>query len=268
MVLTVGSGNPTLSGWGYNRELWVTTRSSRQFGRQLVTDVADWLHELPDVMTIASWIAATLRQVADRIRPATLDERSSSMRAYGNPRRPQLEQLPTDPVGELRLAVLFYDPPARAVTALVERAKPRSVRIAVQPSIAVFDGAALVRATGSTVGTTVGMTGSANITASALLMSTVQGGNGEPAFVTPHTDPLFPEGDPHPGAAFRQMASAPSAATEPSGPAPVLLGCALTNGTLLVEPATPATQRVIIETSPSAVPGTSDNGRPNSWYQS
>lgn len=279
-AVAVGSGNPTLSGWGYNRELWVTARSSRQSGLQLVADVAEWLHELPAVVTMASWIGATLRQVADRIRPATMDERWSSVRAYGNLHRPLLERLPTDPVTELRLAAPFYDPPARAVSALVERTKPRSVRIAVQPSIAMFDGAALVRAAEPAVdqefrllgagparhgklvewdaadGTTAGMTGSANVTSSALLLSTEQGGNCELAVVAPHAEPLFPQGDPQPGTAFRRMASASAEATESAGVVPVLLGCALSDGTLLVELAAQAALRVVVETSPSAVPGT------------
>ncbi|GAB3171311.1 hypothetical protein FHX75_1248 [Micromonospora palomenae] len=277
--LAVGSGNPTLSGWGYNRELWVTARGTRQYGPQLIADVADWLHDLPGVVGMASWIAATLRQVADQMQPARVDDRWSPVRAYGNLRLPLLERLPADPIDELRLAAPFYDPPARAVSALVNRTKPRSVRVAVQPSIAMFDGAALVRATESTVdqefrllgpgparhgkliewdttdGTTAGMTGSANVTTSALLLSTVQGGNCELAVIAPHTDSLFPEGDPQPDTTFRQLASAPPTATDPVGAAPVLLGCALSDGTLVVELAAPAAQRVVVETSPSAVPG-------------
>lgn len=277
--LTVGSGNPTLSGWGYNRELWVTAHGTREHGPQLIEDVADWLHDLPAVVGMASWIAATLRQVAERMRPATVDERWLPVRAYGNLRRPLLERLPSDPVEELRLAAPFFDPPARAVSALVNRTKPRSVRVAVQPSIAMFDGAALVRATGSTVdqefrllgpgparhgkliewdntdGTTAGMTGSANVTTSALLLSTAQGGNCELAVIAPHTDLLFPEGEPQSITTFRQLASAPPTATDSAGAAPVLLGCALTDGMLVVELAAAAVQRMVVETSPTAVPG-------------
>ncbi|GIG93314.1 phospholipase D-like domain-containing protein [Plantactinospora endophytica] len=280
-VLAVGSGNPTLSGWGYNHELWVTARSSREVGPQLVADVADWLHDLPDVVRIASWIADTLRKVADQIRPGSVDERWSSIRAFGNLRQPLLDRLPEGPMAELRLAAPFYDPPAKAVEALVKRTKPRTVRIAVQPSIARFDGAALVQATASAAsqdfrligqgparhgkliewdngdGTATGMTGSANITASALLMSTAQGGNCELAVIAPHTTPLLPDSVPEPATSIRTMTSAPP---EPSSSAaslaPVLLGCALTDDTLLIELATATHQQVLIETSTSAGPGT------------
>ncbi|WP_405094592.1 hypothetical protein [Micromonospora sp. NBC_01412] len=279
--LAVGSGNPTLSGWGYNRELWVVARGSRQRGPELIADVADWLHDLPDVVGMASWIAATLRHVAQRMRPATLDEQWSGARAHGNLRRPLLDHLPTDPVEELCISAPFYDPPARAVTAVTRRAKPRSVRVAVQPGIGIFDGAALVRAVEDVVdqeftvlaggpvrhgkliewrtadGTVAGLTGSANVTTSALLLSTAQGGNCELAVLAPQSDSLFPdEGEQQPESAVRKLTSLPSSGSAAGGSAPVLLGCALNDGTLVVELAAPAGAPVLVETSPSAVPGT------------
>ncbi|MEU8078778.1 hypothetical protein AB0B31_25480 [Catellatospora citrea] len=279
-VVAIGSGNPTLSGWGYNRELWLTARSSRTIGPQLVADVADWLQDLPDAVAMASWIAATLRQVAERIRPDTFDARWSSARVYGNLRAPLLVRLPAEPVRELRLAAPYYDPAARAATALVERMKPTAVRIAVQPSVALYDGAALVEAAelaaeqefrvigpgaarhGKLIewetadGAVVGVTGSANITASALLMSTDQGGNCELAVIAPHGESLFPEGESQLGAVLRRMASGHAEVFEPRGAAPVILGCALSDGVLLIELAMPAVQSVAAETSPSGAPGT------------
>lgn len=278
--LAIGSGNPTLSGWGYNQELWVVARGTRQRGPHLVADVAAWLHALPDDVSMASWIAATLRSVAGRMRPADIDERWSGTRAYGNLRQPLLDQLPTNPVDELRLSAPFFDPPARAVSALVRRTKPRSVRIAVQPLVGIFDGGALLRAAESVVeqeftvltgepvrhgkliewtasdGAISGMTGSANVTAAALLLSTVQGGNCELAVVGPQPESLFPEGERQPGSTIRTLASkAPAtAATEES--VPVLLGCVVSEGMLVVELADPAATRMLIETSPSAVPST------------
>ncbi|OKI46834.1 hypothetical protein A6A27_36890 [Micromonospora sp. CB01531] len=198
--LAVGSGNPTLSGWGYNHELWVTAYATVDYSPQIIDDVADWLHDLPDTVGMASWIAKTLRYIAGRMRPQEIDERWSDVRAFGNLREPLLDHLPADPVDELRLAAPFYDPPARATTAIVSRMKPRAIRVAVQPSVAMFDGAALSRAAASVLdqtfillgagrarhgkliewrtadGKTAGMTGSANITSSALLTSARQGG--------------------------------------------------------------------------------------------
>ncbi|GAA2339086.1 hypothetical protein [Dactylosporangium salmoneum] len=278
-VLAVGSGNPTMSGWGHNHELWVTARGSRQTGPQLMIDVAEWLHDLPTVVPVASWIADTLRHVANQIRPSSVDERWSAFRAFGNLHQPLLERVPGGQVDELRLAAPFYDPKAEAVRALVQRTGPRAVRIAVQPSVAQFNGDALVRAAASTErqefrligrgrarhgkliewdagGVTVGMTGSANITVSALLMSTVQGGNCELVVVAPHATPLLPDGDPHPDTELRTLASVPPTPSASSGPAPVVLGCALVDCTLLVELAVALDHRVAIETSPSAAPGT------------
>ncbi|WP_147315485.1 phospholipase D-like domain-containing protein [Asanoa ferruginea] len=277
-ALAVGSGNPTLSGWGYNRELWVIAHGSREVGPQLIADVADWLQELPTVVTIASWIAGTLQAVADQIRPTSIDTRWASTRAYGNLLRPLLERIPDQSVEELRLAAPFFDPPAEAVKALVMRTRPRVARIAVQPSAARFDGAAIAQATSSAGnvefrlvqpgalrhgklieweagGSVAGMTGSANITSSALLMTTSGGGNCELTVVAPHFSPLLPDGDLTADIVFRTMAADPLPPTASEGSAPALLGCAITDGILVVELASPAIDPILIEFSPSAVPG-------------
>ena len=278
--LAVGSGNPTLSGWGYNHELWVTAYGSIDHGPQLIHDVADWLQDLPDTVGLASWIAKTIRHLAERMRPKKVDERWSHVRAVGNLHEPLLNHLPAHAVDELRLAAPFYDPPARVATAIVTRMKPQAIRVAVQPSIAMFDGAALARAAAPAVdqtftllsagrawhgkliewrtpdGETAGMTGSANITASALLMSTGQGGNCELAVIAPHGGGLFPsEGDPQPPNAIQNLRSTPPAGSSVSASGPVLLGCSLVDGTLIVELAVAAGDRVVIETSPTGAPG-------------
>ncbi|WP_433458344.1 hypothetical protein [Micromonospora sp. CA-248212] len=277
--LAVGSGNPTLSGWGYNHELWVTAYGSVDLGPQLIHDIADWLHDLPDAVGLASWVAKTIRHVSERMRPQQVDERWSQVRAFGNLHEPLLNYLPAHAVDELRLAAPFYDPPARAATAIVARMLPQALRVAVQPSIAMFDGAALARAAAPVVdqkftllgggrachgkliewrtpdGKVSGMTGSANITTSALLISTRQGGNCELAVIAPHGAGLFPSGgDPQPPNAIQNLRSAPPASTT-SASGPVLLGCALVDGTLIVELAKASGDRVAIETSPTGAPG-------------
>lgn len=166
------------------------------------------------------------------------------------------------------------------MTAIVSRMEPRAIRVAVQPSIAMFDGAALARAVAPVVdqsftllgagrarhgkliewrtadGEVAGMTGSANITASALLTSTKQGGNCELGVIAPHDSGLFPlEGAPQPPNAVQNLWSAPLPGSTASASAPVLLGCALVDGTLIVELATPPGGRVTIETSPTGAPG-------------
>jgi hypothetical protein len=277
--VAVGSGNPTASGWGHNREVWLTARSGLGRGPQLLHDVADWLVDLPTVVAVPSWIALTLRGVAGRMRPTEVDEGWSQVRVVGNLRRSLLGRLPTDAVTELRLAAPFYDPEAAAVRALVDRLKPHMVRVAVQPAFGRFEGGALLRATEPAVerefrvlaaspalhgkvvewttsaGAAHGLTGSANITAAALLRSTEQGGNCELAVLAPHPVSLLPEGD-QPGEAAMAQLRAGRSTSAAGSPAPVLLGCAVVDGTLLVELAAPVTGRVMVETSPSGEPGT------------
>ncbi|MET8088193.1 hypothetical protein [Micromonospora sp. NPDC005237] len=277
--VAVGSGNPTASGWGHNREVWLTARSGLGRGPRLLHDVADWLVDLPTVVAVPSWIALTLREVAGRMRPVEVDEGWSQVRVVGNLRGSLLGRLPTDAVAELRLAAPFYDPQAAAVRALVDRMKPHAVRVAVQPAFGRFEGGALLRATEPAVerefrvlaagpalhgkvvewttpaGVTHGLTGSANITASALLRSTEHGGNCELAVLAPHPVSLLPEGEEPNEAAMAQLRAGRSTSLAGS-PAPVLLGCAVVGGTLLVELAAPVTGRVVVETSPSGEPGT------------
>ncbi|SCF21857.1 hypothetical protein GA0070558_1569 [Micromonospora haikouensis] len=277
--VAVGSGNPTASGWGHNREVWLTARSGLGRGPRLLHDVADWLVDLPTVVAVPSWIALTLREVAGRMRPVEVDEGWSQVRVVGNLRASLLGRLPTDAVAELRLAAPFYDPQAAAVRALVDRTKPHAVRVAVQPAFGRFEGGALLRATEAAVerefrvlaaspalhgkvvewttsaGVTHGMTGSANITAAALLRSTEHGGNCELAVLAPHPVSLLPEGEEPSEAAMAQLRAGRSTSVAGS-PASVLLGCAVVDGTLLVELAAPVTGRVMVETSPSGEPGT------------
>ncbi|MEU8112783.1 hypothetical protein [Micromonospora sp. NPDC048947] len=277
--VAVGSGNPTASGWGHNGEVWLTARSGLGRGPRLLHDVADWLVDLPTVVAVPSWIALTLREVAGRMRPVEVDEDWSQVRVVGNLRGSLLGRLPTDAVAELRLAAPFYDPQAAAVRALVDRMKPHAVRVAVQPAFGRFEGGALLRATEPAVerefrvlaagpalhgkvvewttpaGVTHGLTGSANITAAALLRSTEHGGNCELAVLAPHPVSLLPEGE-EPGEAAMAQLRAGGSTRVAGSPAPVLLGCAVVDGMLLVELAAPVTGRVVVETSPSGEPGT------------
>ncbi|SCG72838.1 hypothetical protein GA0070609_4764 [Micromonospora echinaurantiaca] len=277
--LAVGSGNPTTSGWGHNREVWLTVGSGLDRGPRLLHDVANWLVDLPTVVAVPSWIAATMREIAGRMRPAEVNEDWSSVRVVGNLRQSLLGHLPTDAVAELRLAAPFYDPEAAAVRALVDRMKPHAVRVAVQPAFGRFEGRSLLRATEPAVerefrelaaspalhgkvvewttpaGVTSGLTGSANITAAALLRSTVQGGNCELAVLAPHPVSLFPEGDDRGEGAVAQLRAGRSTSATGS-PAPTLLGCAVVEGALLVELAAPVTGRVVVEISHSGEPDT------------
>ncbi|MFF8745261.1 hypothetical protein [Streptomyces californicus] len=51
--LAVGSGNPTLSGWGANDELWTVVETEDDDSHALLADLADWLDALPSAVELA-----------------------------------------------------------------------------------------------------------------------------------------------------------------------------------------------------------------------
>jgi hypothetical protein len=277
--LAVGSGNPTASGWGHNQELWLSVHSELIQGPQIVADVATWLADLPGRVEMATWIAATIRSIAERIRPSHIDGTFPHVRALGNLHHPLLDQLPHGPVSDLRLTAPFFDPTGHAVDRIIKRLTPKAVRIGVQPMWTNFDGTALVTATrhvperefrtleqtrtshGKLIewttsdGAITTLTGSANITSSALLQTVPQGGNCELAVLAPTDQTLFPAGTVQDSAAISSHTTRRPNTPSPSGTI-VVLGCAIRDGVLIVELADPADESITVETSPSGAPGT------------
>jgi hypothetical protein len=149
----------------------------------------------------------------------------------------------------------------------------------LQPSLGSYHGAALVEATqavaepefvmldeartyhGKLIEWTSGdgqittVTGSANITSSALLRSVTDGGNCELVVLAPSDQSLMPDGAALSVSAVTTHPPRRPTSSQPAGPV-TLLGCAIRNGVVTVELARPAPAPVTIETSPSGVPGT------------
>lgn len=143
----VGSGNPTMSGWGHNHELWCVLRGRLDRGPAVQTALGDWLRELPAWVAMPSWIAATVAELGDRIRPAVVDGSHPGVRLLHNLDRAVIDQIGIGAVSELRLAAPFIDSSGAAVQALVDRSRPRRVRVALQMGLAPLVGRTLVAAT-------------------------------------------------------------------------------------------------------------------------
>ncbi|ATE56624.1 hypothetical protein [Actinosynnema pretiosum] len=277
VVAAVGSGNPTMSGWGHNMELWLVLRTSTRRGPAAQRDLADWLVELPDVVRMPTWIADAVRVVGGHVRPDEVDGSLPELRIFGNLRRSVLSHLPGTRVDALRVSSPFYDPRGAALRALVDRARPTQVDIALQPRLSRYDADALVRATTtasavryrvldeertyhgklvewSADGVTTALVGSANCTAAALLGATAEGGNCELVAVLPVPTSLLPAG--------WSTTTKPPAAAHPAaerGKPPVvlvLLGARRQEDHVVVELVTTARERVAIESSPDGTPGT------------
>ncbi|GAA3001274.1 hypothetical protein GCM10020229_11930 [Kitasatospora albolonga] len=275
--IAVGSGNPTLSGWGANDELWTVVKSAHTPAHPVLGELADWLQGLPRHVRLDRTIAAQLQLTAERMAGLT-PAATSDLRLLHNLDQAILDQLPPGPVDELHLYAPFFDPSGTAVRRLLDHFSPARVTVAVQQRWSSYDGDALHRALdgqqaelrlleesrlrhGKLIEWRTGphwhaLTGSPNLTRSALTTATSAGGNCELATLSSATGPLLPEeGRPAPVDALRGRGTIrPVLARRHSL---VLLGAKVDGAGLHVTLGQPQAVTVEISTSP--------DGSPASW---
>ena len=216
VVAAVGSGNPTMAGWGYNDELWTVFRGGSSGAPDALTQIGAWLRELaaPAVL-IPEYVATLLDEVAAHL-TGLPDEPgvSDDVRVLHNLRTPLLDQLPRGPVDELCLYAPFFGT-GDALRQIIDRFDPARVVVGVQERWSSYDGNAIMRALagrkseirrlaeqvprhGKLLEWRRGdawwaLTGSANLTGAAMLESTAAGGNCELAVLAPKAYTLMPE---------------------------------------------------------------------------
>ena len=278
--MAIGSGNPTMSGWGHNNELWWVLRGRTDRGPQAQADLGVWLADLATRVSMPSWIAATIGQIGRRIVPQEVDGTHADVRVLHNLDRPLIDQLPTGSVDDLRLAAPFFDPSGQAVRAVVDRFRPRSLTVGLQENLGSYEGRTLVDAAarvervefrsldeGRTMhaklvewvaqdGRRTVLVGSANITTPALLR-TIAGGNCELAVLSPVVDSLFP-----PSESLTQADVAARATWDledrDDAPSLHLLGCRRHDDDLAIEFVARHAVAVTVETSVDGSPGSWD----------
>ncbi|EHR58960.1 phospholipase D-like domain-containing protein [Saccharomonospora cyanea] len=275
----IGSGNPTMSGWGHNHELWLVLRASRGPGPVALRDLAGWLADLPQVVAMPSWIAETLEHVGHTIAPAETDGSLPRLRVFGNLRRSLIEQLPATPVASLRMTAPFFDAQAAAVQALIARFAPDQVTLAVQPNLSQYDGRALDHASAAVPrtefrflgedrtrhgklvewtanGDTTALVGSANLSAAAMLTTTAAGGNCELVVSYSVAGSLLPDGARVGRAALVTRNTIPAEPSDARAAALTVFGARRLPDLIRVELATTTRQPITIETSPDGTPDT------------
>ncbi|WP_138179904.1 hypothetical protein [Nakamurella multipartita] len=219
-VIGIGSGNVTVGGWHGNDEIFCVLRASVVDGvPAAVGALAGFLDRLPEVVDMAPSAAIATRRTSAEL--ATLASRgrplSTGPRLVSTLDRPLIDQLPAGKVSTLALYAPFHDPRGQALAALLARYAPDEVRIGVQPKSTVIHPAALVdvaAAAGVKLtfhqledvpyrhgkliqasdqdGIAWSLTGSANLSAAALLGAVGQGGNCELGLVTERSAALYP----------------------------------------------------------------------------
>lgn len=277
--LAVGSGNPTLSGWGANDELWTVVETENDASHALLADLAEWLEELPAVVDMAPWTASHLGEVATLLTERHVNAPAgpeTGPRLLHNLHRSLVEQLTPGPVDEVQAYAPFIDPQAHALRALVDHLMPSQVTLGLQPRWSSYDAETIKRALdGSSTGIRLldetrmrhgkfvewrigerrhALTGSPNLTRAALCMSTGEGGNCELAVLSADTLPLLPEEGPTTAlAGLKGRTLRPFTAGD--GRALILLGAKTDSEGLHVSLARSEPTPVLISISPDGSPG-------------
>lgn len=271
-TVAIGSGNLTLAGWHGNDECWSIHHADSEAGSAVVPATARFLDLLAERVTLSDGAPEALHRVAAllRRRPGTDDTAT----LVSSLEQPLIEQLPLGPVDELCLYAPFHDPNAVAVGRLVERFNPTTVRLAVQPALTHIDGALTAPLLegegelttlsnspyrhGKLIEWSVGdqrwaLTGSANLSAAALLKSVGHGGNVELGVVAPVAESLFPDGEVADFDALRTI-SFPESLPKEITPSVVLLSATVAPEGLAVRFARPLPESVTVQLSPLGAP--------------
>lgn len=243
-VAAVGSGNLTMGGWQYNRELLTVFTGDVDGMPRAFRDIRNALSTLVASGALdsisAQGVERTVIGIDTLLNSAPPVETGHHVHASWD--SALIEQLPTEPIAELHLSAAFHDHKSNAVRRLLTRMQPRRVQVAVQPGwthlipttldrvlteYATRTGgdAALLQdpeSLGSNApryrhgkliewvtaaGVRHAMTGSPNLSTAALLKRPLDGGNYELAVTGPLTTSLFPGGDPVDPAAIPDLLS-------------------------------------------------------------
>ena len=247
-TLAIGSGNLTLPGWHHNAELWAVLNADRQRGSAAIRQATAFLRQLgPAGIRLSHGAAPALERVAERLDALAADE--PGPRVVSSVFGPIIDQLPEGPVDELLLYAPFFDPDAEAVDRLVQRLQPSQLTVCLQPTMTSVDGGTLADVLARHGGHAksviedryrhgkliewreddrrFALTGSPNLSRSALLRAVGHGGNCELGLVSDITATLAPPlGDTLHAHDLRAVARR---RTDREQPAVVLLGATVTD---------------------------------------
>ncbi|MFE5912795.1 hypothetical protein ACFQ6B_27455 [Streptomyces wedmorensis] len=274
-TIALGSGNTTLAGWQSNAELWTVLRVEGDRSPAALPDLSAWLRDLPGKVRFSAGVPQALGRVAallDRLHRERTPA-APGVRVVSSLHAPIIEQLPRGPVDELAVFAPFHDPRCRALRQLLDRFRPRRFTLAYQPGLTDLDGPSvddLVRAYGGRVisdndqryrhgklvewasdGQRWALTGSPNLSATALLLPQGAGGNCELGVITPVSATLLPEGTDEPAARLRAATPLPRPAADG---VPLLLGALRVVDGLEITLARPLSEAARLESSPAAAP--------------
>lgn len=224
-LVAIGSGNLSMGGWHLNKETWTVATADRHRCPAIIPQLAEWLRSLPAACTITPGAIASIQRTATTLEQ--LADASSVVetghRLVHSAEQPILSQLPRDPISQLLLYAPFHDERAEGIRGLIKELTPDEVTLAVQsggrtviqPTVVrkvvdaldvefqVIEDTSAAYRHGKLIegvsrdGTRWTLTGSPNLSESALLRAAADGGNIEiGVVVSSPTVSMFPEGKP------------------------------------------------------------------------
>lgn len=209
----IGSGNLTLGGWQGNDELWSIHKADGKGGSSVFAVLAGWLRSLRRDLRFSAGVAEAFDRTSELL--DGLPKSDDDIAVATTDSAPMIDALPAAPVESLYLYAPFVDPRSAAVTALLDRMQPRTLTVAVQRQLGQLNGASLAAAVGADAkiielpdrpyrhgkliewvrdGERFALTGSANLSPSALLHPYQRGGNIELGIVSAVSERLMPVG--------------------------------------------------------------------------
>ncbi|PJN38353.1 hypothetical protein CG747_24125 [Streptomyces sp. CB02959] len=274
-TIALGSGNTTLAGWQANAELWTVLRVDGEQSPTAIPDLSAWLRDLPDEVRFSAGVPQALGRVGALLDRLHRDRTPAApqVRVVSSLHSPIIDQLPHGPVDELAVFAPFYDQRSIALRQLLERFRPSRFSLAYQPGLSDLDGpsvAALVKeydgrvisdndqryrhgklVEWATEGQRWALTGSPNLSATALLLSQGEGGNCELGVITPIPTTLLPDGTDEPAARLRSATPLPRPMVSNG---PLLLGALRVSDGLEISVARPLSDIAHLELSQAAAP--------------
>lgn len=221
----VGSGNLGIAGWQSNAELATVISATRDAAPLAMEDLRRLLETLPGILNVDPLSTEAIRRTSEQLGELLdgIELTDTGHRIAASWDGPLLDRLPSQPVDDLLLTAPFHDMDSAAVDNLLERLRPRRVRVAVQPDrtvvnpvalhgvltsyasqsgadcAVIVDGEARYRhgklIEWSRDGVRTSLTGSPNLSRPALLAQAPEG-NFEVAVIGSTRHSLFPAGDP------------------------------------------------------------------------
>ncbi|MFI5907844.1 hypothetical protein [Dactylosporangium sp. NPDC051541] len=135
-TVSIGSGDATPAGWGRDAEVWTHLTADGATTPTLITDLADWLRRLPELLWIEPVGVERLEAVAALLAARPHGAEADEPLLLVNDQVPIVEQLPfATGADRLGVAANAFDPAGRAFAEIARAVRALQVRLLVPAGV-------------------------------------------------------------------------------------------------------------------------------------